>query len=86
MPYFFPALDAHSIEQVQNVMMENAAEEENVKNTIELDKDCKIRWNGPDHGSQLSTNTMRQSSPEAFNTFQFLEIPNPPPKTPAMAG
>ena len=85
-PYLYQALDADSVEQVYVVMMENTAEEENVENMNELEKDCKIRWTGPDHSFQLSFNTMGQTSPEAFNTFQFLEIPNPPPKTPGMAG
>jgi fatty-acid desaturase len=79
-PYFYPSMDAISIEHVYNVLIENTAEEENVENINKYEKDCKIRWNSRDFQTMAIGIKMRQTSPETFSNFHFLEIPNPPPE------
>jgi len=84
-PYFYAFMDKGHVVMEYMDPLADGAEEENVENMNELEKDYKLRLTSPDFSAFTNRNTVYTTSLEVFGDFDFMEIPNPPPESPFAA-
>lgn len=79
-PYFYSVMDNNKVVLEWMDPISNSAEEENVENINELEKDLKLRFISPNLLTLTTESTSYSASFESFSDFNFLETPNPPPE------